>query len=390
MIINLTPLGIPFYKLSNIEYSLDNGTTWNSLSNTNVTDNDNYETYYVNNKGWMLVIKKTLHLRFNKTLDKDNTTAFLVGGGGGGGCGDHTPNVNPIEGGGGGGAGGECNKNTTISFNGVYYITIGDGGNGVPWSDYSQPGENGGDTKIMQNNTELIKAEGGQGGGNPIFNWRWNPSTQRDEVQVSSAQGGVGSSGGGSGGNGGIGESNATSGSAGTLLNIDFLTNNNIGNKWNNKTYGSGGGGGSGGTWGYIHPYYGSNNNITGYAGELTQDQGNPGQGGTYSGGKGGGKSTLKQAKQYYDNHDNYFWVIGVKKSEDTIYPINGSNNFGGGGGGGGSYAQYGGSCTYHPNFDSFQSGSYWNPPSDNPDGAWMNVEGADGGSGVCIIYYEK
>ena len=384
MIINLTPLGKPFYRLSNIQYSTDNGNNWYQFSDDSHSSNSYYETFYknegINNKGWLLVIKNNLKIRFTKPLKK-MPTLYLVGGGGGGGCGDHSDSSKTAnEGGGGGGQGGQVvtEEAPSLAANTEYNVSIGAGGSGS--INHGNAG-NGGETKFGN-----LTAKGGAAGGNSNIN---------------NGAGGVGGktddgTGGAYGGAGGNTNRNGSPGYDGELLTFDLFSNSNCG--WSDKRYGSGGGGGPGG-------YFTDYTNTYGFSGIVDDGSGLTQQkGGKDSGGNGAvpvrgiGKSKphpQTQGTGYY-----YYPISHDGQSLNSLIntsATSGENNFGGGGGGGGTF-----------NFSTSRQKflfalvnnkiTVWDDKTYNSllteeQGGYLQTNttsGANGGSGGCILYYKE
>jgi hypothetical protein len=251
---------------------------------------------------------------------------LIVAGGGGGGCGGGTSTV----GGAGGGAGGLIYKEN-YTFNGIYTIKIGRGGNGSINTSTVGP-ENGQDSSIEKNNgiegIDNFIAKGGGAGGK-----RTDDQTGKDggsgggavgdasagnALQPTSLSGGFGNNGGASitaapGGGGGAG----SAGGDGSRDNINIRGNGGDGKKINiiNKNedvyYAGGGGAGLGGS---------THNNDNGL------------------GGLGGG--------------GNGFDNVNYTNKED----LNATPHTGGGGGGGSNTA--------------------------------TNIDGGNGGSGIIIIKF--
>ena len=255
---------------------------------------------------------------------------LVVGGGGSGG---------EQYAGGGGGAGALIYYNTTL--NGTYSISVGDGGK-IQNVDDSTVGDDvlqdGRDSSISQNGTNIIVAKGGGKG-------------LRDLNRKST---------GGSGGGGGYGTSTPT----------DTLDTNNIinsvlvpivGQNYNNSSYPSG---------------QGCFGNIGGNSGSISSPWYSGGGGGAGSvGGNGTGISgtgTGGSGKDMSSIFGSTFGINGVFAGGGGGY-----NSLGGSGGGGGGQ----GSTNFSAGINGTGSGG---------GGCGVAVSGKNGGSGIIIIRYRK
>lgn len=252
---------------------------------------------------------------------------LLVGGGGPGGFAGEAEMV-----GGGGGAGGVVTNSAPVTnlLSGIYTVVVGKGG--IPSTETSTPGQNGGDSYITYFERDLFRAKGGGAGGNPNgSNWGHgyeNPAFGRN--------GGCG--GGGAtyyhwwncGGPGGEGESGQGF-NGGSARGMD---------EYNNGYYKDAGGGGGAGTNGTSVVI--ANSSKSGAGGDGIQSDitgeivwyGGGGAGGAYggwekqtvSGGLGGGGASVADS-----------WI-----TPNSVLAENGVDGLGGGGAG--TTATYGSS----------------------------------------------
>jgi len=248
---------------------------------------------------------------------------LLVGGGGAGG----TAGNSTYGQGGGGGAGGMIDKNPVKLNAGVYIVTVGQGGAGVP---STGAGSNGSDSYLVgPDGSELECAVGGGGGGCQ----------------------GLGSAG-GSGGGGSRTSSTGKDGGAGTA------TQGNNGGRGAGSKY-AGGGGGAGGAGGDGKGASGGTPALGGDGG-VGKISSISGEAVYYAGGGGGGYTT------------GSFWPNGTQYTEDEEGTVL-KENFGGGGNGSGNTVEQAASA----GIDGLGGGG---------GGGGKVKPGARGGNGVVIV----
>lgn len=294
---------------------------------------------------------------FVDILDDIEIDILLVGGGGSGGT----------RNGGGGGAGACIYEQKKQIPKGRYIVVIGEGGASVP-AGPGKPGNNGGDTMIVNENTNeafmIAKGGGGGGGGtdgNGVVGLSGASSGGSTKAFIESDQSTKISA--------VIEESNLPSGKYG---NEGGYGNYGKYNKYNNPGAG-GGGGGAGGV--------GGKSEITSSAGGSMVESGNGGAGlkmditgKWYAAGGGGGTSSTNVNKVVGGKGGNEIGGNGVLQYSNSINSsFNGKPNTGSGGGGGGTLR------------DETTTANEVN----SNDAAHNSPSGA-GGSGVVVLRYKS
>jgi len=219
---------------------------------------------------------------FTVPVGVTSISAVCVGGGGGGAGGNS-------DGGGssGGGGGALCYGRIQVTPGETLTITVGNGGNG---GTSGNDGDNGGLSRIARGATNLITANGGDGGVNDDTG-TVNGGTRSVDASVTD-------SGGGNGGNSGGNSTNTGSGGGGAG---GYSGNGGAGGTTGNGSAGSGGSGGGGGATSAGQGYGGGGVGVLGAgaggaAGLLNTSGGGGGSGGndgtrpaggTYGGGGG-------------------------------------------------------------------------------------------------------